>query len=213
MHSEFFNFIVTYGYLAVYIGSIFDGEVFILLASFFAHAGYFSIPKLFVVVLAGALTGDITWFLLGRYKGQQIIRRFPRFYKFAKDSSSFAWKKPILVSFATRFLYGFRHVVSFSLGLMSDVPFRKFLMANFIGAVLWASVVGSVSYFFADLIDRYLGRIHKYELGVLAIVVLALIAVNLIAKFVDEMVTKAVSPAEDNPPEALESAILDKHEH
>ena len=208
MHGELFNFIVSYGYPAVYVGSIFDGEVVILLASFFAHAGYLSIPKLFVVVFAGAMTGDITWFLLGRYKGQQIIKRFPRFYKFAKESSSFALQKPLLVSFAVRFLYGFKHTVAFSLGLMTDLPFKKFLLADLAGALVWVTAVGGTCYFFADLIERYIGRIRKYELGVLVVVILAVIIVNLIAKFVDEVVTKAVSPAEEDQLTDPESGIL-----
>ena len=75
----------------------------------------------------------------------------------------------LILSF--RFLYGIRTVTPFAIG-MSEVSHLRFTLLNIIGAGIWA--IASAGYYFGQAVETVMGDIKKYELQVMAaIVVLA----------------------------------------
>jgi membrane protein DedA with SNARE-associated domain len=57
----------TYGYLAVFLGSLFEGDALLLVASFLAYLGKLDLPLVMFAAFFGTWLSDIIWFLLGRY--------------------------------------------------------------------------------------------------------------------------------------------------
>ena len=73
---------------------------------------------------------------------------------------------PLILSF--RFLYGLRTVAPFVIG-MSPVSAGRFLLLNAIGALVWATAVGSGGYFFGHLLESALGKLKHYEFQIIGI--------------------------------------------
>ena len=51
---------------------------------------------------------------------------------------------------------------------MSDVPTRRYLMLNLIGAAVWAAAVAYLGYALGEAAEALLGQIHRYELAIFA---------------------------------------------
>jgi membrane protein DedA with SNARE-associated domain len=121
----------------LFIGSIFEGESVVLLGGLAAHENYLLFPLVVLFAALGAIVGDWGFFFLGRYKGQSFFKRFPSLLKMSQKPRELIEKRPRFLSFAMRFMYGFRHIVPASLGA-SNIPTRQFLFWNGLGAVSWA---------------------------------------------------------------------------
>ena len=74
------HWIAEYGYAAVFIGCLLEGETILILAGFAAHEGQLSLPlTIFIAFVAGTL-GDQIFYGLGRCAGRpcSIESRTPR---------------------------------------------------------------------------------------------------------------------------------------
>ncbi len=159
------GFVDTYGYLAVFVGAFLEGETIIALAGLAAYRDYLDFRWVVLVALFAGFLGDQFYFFLGRYRGQQILARFPDFeeraYRF--DTLLARWHAPLII--AIRFMYGFRIVGPIMLG-MGRVPAWKFVVYNFIGASIWAPLIAGIGYEFGDVVERVLGNMKRFEIHV-----------------------------------------------
>jgi membrane protein DedA with SNARE-associated domain len=164
----------TYGYIAVFIGAFLEGETILALAGLAAYRGYMDFWLVVLIAMIAGFLGDQFYFFLGRYKGAEILARFPaweaRAHRF--DTMLSRWHAPLIV--CIRFMYGFRILGPMLLG-MGRVAAWKFVVYNFIGAAIWAPLIAAVGYLFGGAIEAVLHDIKRYELwAAIAIVLLAL---------------------------------------
>ena len=165
------HLIETYGYLAVLLGTFFEGETILVLAGFAAHRGYLYLPWVILAAFAGTLCADQLMFYLGRRHSQALLARLPS-WKGRIDKAQMLLERfhtPLILSF--RFLYGLRTVTPFVIG-MSTVPAGKFMVFNCIGALVWAVIIGSGGYFFGSALEILIGDIKRYEYSILGSIVL-----------------------------------------
>jgi membrane protein DedA with SNARE-associated domain len=174
------SFIISYGYLTLFLGGIFEGETVLLLGGTAVYEGYliFGFALLFSVL--GASLGDLLWFIAGRFYGEKIINRFVWVKKATSGPIYFINQKPELLAFFMRFMYGFRNIIPFSLG-MSSIKTTRFILFNLFGAICWALFLLSAGYALGGTIDSLIGRIKKIEFSLVAII-LILISVFYWAK-------------------------------
>lgn len=191
MYEHFLSLIQSYGYIAVFIGSVFEGESIMLVSGVLAHEGYLSFSKMIGVAFLGAVVGDWGWFYLGRGYGVSLLNRFAFIKKMMSKPTDIIHKNPIKLSFFMRFMYGFRHVIPFSLG-MSKLPARIFFFWNALGAGLWAVVFGSAGYLLINIIETVLGNIRKYQIILIVGVILALGLINFILYLVKKYLYKHI---------------------
>ncbi|HET7728719.1 MAG TPA: DedA family protein [Usitatibacter sp.] len=153
----------TYGYWAVLIGAFLEGETILALAGLAAYRGYLDFYTVVVVALIAGFLGDQFYFFLGRYKGAQILARFPnmeaRAHRF--DALLARWHAPLIV--CIRFMYGFRILGPIMLG-MGRVPAWKFVVYNFIGAAIWAPLIAGLGYLFGSALEAVLSDLKRIEL-------------------------------------------------
>ena len=162
----------TYGYFAVFVGAFLEGETILALAGLAAYRGYLDFYAVVVIALFAGFLGDQFYFFLGRYRGTEILARFPawqaRAYKF--DAMLSRWHAPLIV--CIRFMYGFRILGPLMLG-MGRCPAWKFMVYNFIGAMIWAPLIAGLGYLFGSALEAVLHDLKRYELwaglGLLAI--------------------------------------------
>lgn len=154
--------ISTYGYLAVVLGTMVEGEVVLVIAGFLAHQGYMHIEGVMLCAFLGSLTGDQCFFLLGRNKGAEFLARRPKWQARTERIQARLHRHKRTVMLGFRFMYGLRCVVPFMLG-SSGFPLRMFIVYNAIGAAAWAVVVGFGGYFFGYALEAMFKDISKYE--------------------------------------------------
>jgi membrane protein DedA with SNARE-associated domain len=155
----------SYGYLAVFLGAFLEGETILAMAGLAAYRGYLDFYKVVMIAMAAGFLGDQVYFFLGRFKGKQVLERFPDMKRRAQrfDRMLSRWHAPLIV--ALRFMYGFRIVGPILLG-MGRVPAWKFMLYNFIGAAIWAPLIASIGYFFGGAVKAALGHLKRYELWI-----------------------------------------------
>lgn len=139
------DFLANYGYLALLVGTFFEGETIVVLGGLAAKFGHLSLPSVIAVSIVGTVLGDQLYFLVGRRYGKRIVRYKPQWAERADRFTALIdrWDVYLILSF--RFMYGLRSIASFAFG-MSSVPFGKFAVLNLVGAVVWATVMACFGY-------------------------------------------------------------------
>lgn len=69
------DLIAHYGYLAIVIGTFFEGETILIIAGALAHQGYLGLPEAIGAAFVGTLVGDQLYYYIGYRKGLDFIRR------------------------------------------------------------------------------------------------------------------------------------------
>ncbi|PVZ10404.1 MULTISPECIES: DedA family protein [unclassified Pseudomonas] len=160
------HFLQNFGYLALFLGTFFEGETILVLAGFLAFRGYMDINLVMVVAFLGSYAGDQLWYFLGRRHGRRLLARKPRWQTMGDRALEHIRKHPDLWVLSFRFVYGLRTVMPVAIGL-SGYPPRRYLILNGIGAIVWAIVLAQAAYHFGSVLEGVLGSVKKYELWVL----------------------------------------------
>jgi len=160
------EFLHNYGYLALFIGTFFEGETIVVLAGFLSFGGYLNLKIVMLVAFCGSFAGDQLWYYLGRSKGRQIIKKRPKWKVMCNKALKYLRKNPDLWVLTFRFVYGIRTVMPVAIGLSGYSPLRYFIL-NGIGAIVWSIVLSLASYYFGNVLIAVLGNIKKYELWIL----------------------------------------------
>jgi len=163
---SFEQLIMSYGYLAIFLGTFLEGETVLILAGFLAHRGYLEFPWVVICAFLGTFAGDQFYFFIGRLKGIGFIDSRPRWKsKTARVFRLFLKHQTILIV-GFRFVYGIRTVTPFILGASGIAPLR-FMALNFVGAALWAVAIGLLGYFVGQAAEHLVAEIKRYEFWVL----------------------------------------------
>lgn len=160
------NFLNDFGYLALFIGTFFEGETILVLAGFLAFRGYMDLNMVMVVAFCGSYAGDQLWYFMGRRHGRRILARKPRWQAMGDRALRLVRKHPDLWVLSFRFVYGLRTVMPVAIGL-SGYPPGRYLLLNGIGAAVWAIALAAAAYHFGSFMEGLLGNIKKYEMWVL----------------------------------------------
>ena len=157
------GFIESYGYVAVFVGAFLEGETILALAGLAAYRGYMDFWTVSLVAMLAGFLGDQFYFFLGRFKGQQILAKFPHAHERAHrfDAMLARWHAPLIVGI--RFMYGFRILGPIMLG-MGRVEAWKFVVYNLIGAAIWAPLIAGIGYLFGEMVESVLGNVKRFEM-------------------------------------------------
>jgi membrane protein DedA with SNARE-associated domain len=156
------HLISQYGYIALIIGTFFEGETILIAGGFAAHLGHLRLPWVMLAAFAGSLAGDQFYFYLGRLKGRAFLERRPRWKAKADRVTELVdrYRTPLMLGF--RFMPGFRTVTPFTIGL-TGVGKGRFLILNAIGGLFWAVTVSLIGYFFSFTAEAALAGTRKYH--------------------------------------------------
>lgn len=181
-----FEALVTdYGYLAVLVGTLLEGEAILIIAGFLAHRGYLELPVVIAVAFVGTLLGDQLYFYLGRIKGRSFIDSRPAWKAKTERVFRLMEKNQVLLILGFRFIYGIRTVASFTFGASGMSPLR-YLTLNTVGALIWAVSIGLLGYCFGQVVEVIIGDIKQYEQWILYGLVALAVIIWLIYKWRDK---------------------------
>jgi len=177
--------VVQYGYWAVAAALLLEnagvpvpGETILLLASFLAYSQHeLQLPWIIVVGTFAASIGDNLGFAIGYYGGRPLLARYQAFFRIqnetvARGENLFARFGAVTVLFA-RFVFGMRILAGPMAGVLR-MPWRRFLVFNFLGAALWVTVISGAGYLFGQHWGRLERDIGRFDITVLILALMAL---------------------------------------
>lgn len=180
------NAVVQYGYWAVggallleNAGIPVPGETILLLASFLAFSQHeLRLSLIITVATIAATLGDNLGFALGYWGGRPLLVRYQSIFRIRtstleRGEKLFARYGAATIFFA-RFVFGMRVIAGPMAGVLR-MPWRKFLIFNFLGAAVWVTVISTVGYLFGQHWDRLENDVKQFDI-VIGIVVLLVVA-------------------------------------
>lgn len=171
MHMSLEDFLQSWGYIAILIGTFLEGETIVIFAGIFASQGMMSLPLVFATALFGTFAGDQIYFTIGKHWGSKLLYRHPAIKR--KTRSVFRLLKKYETGFilSFRFLYGLRNVSPFVIG-MNGIGHPRFALLNFIAAFAWATIFAGGGYTLGVTLEAFIGKLH----GMILLVILGLVA-------------------------------------
>jgi membrane protein DedA with SNARE-associated domain len=152
LESGFAEFMKQWGYLAVFLGSLVEGETVIITASALAACGYMSIYKIFTVAFFTTVFADQILFFVGYKIGTNwLINKFPKLERAKNKVFSLLNKMDIFFIFAFRFIYGIRTISPVIIGSAKIKP-PRFMLFNILSGFVWAFVSCFLGYTIADVV-------------------------------------------------------------
>ncbi len=173
------HLIESYGYLALVVGTFLEGETILVLGGIAAKLGYLRLPWVIVSAFVGTLMSDQLFFFLGRWQGQTFLLKRPHWQSRTEKVHRILERHRIPIIIGFRFVYGFRTVTPFVIG-MSRVPAIEFVVFNIVGAAAWASAIAGLGYAFGKAMELLLGDIRHYEKWLLLSVIAAGVGIWLL---------------------------------
>lgn len=159
--------ISNYGYLTITVGTFLEGETVLILGGLAAHRGFLLLPLVVACAFLGAFCGNQLYFHIGRHKGASFLANRPVWQKKSEKIFAIAEKHQNLLILGFSFTYGLRTVTPFLLGV-AKISAVKFFLLSMIGTFAWASIVGSLGYFFGYALTSMFGNIKQYEPAIFA---------------------------------------------
>src|SRR2546423_12925923 len=191
MLDQFFHllrdFFHQYGYWTVGVALLLEnagvpvpGETTLLFASFLAYSeGKLHLPTIMLMGTVAATLGDNLGYLIGFYGGRPLLQRYQRLLRISpqrlgQGEQLFQRHGPPAIFFA-RFLFGMRIFAGPLAGVLR-MPWRRFLLFNFLGAATWVATVALLGYYFGSQWEKLLGIMKGADI---ALLVVALVVVAL----------------------------------
>jgi membrane protein DedA with SNARE-associated domain len=177
--------LAQYGYWALGVilllenmGIPVPGETILLLASFLAYShGELQLGWIIFVGTLAATIGDNLGYAIGFRGGRPLLEKYQRVFRIspqvlAKGDELFSRYGSVTVLFS-RFVFGMRIIAGPLAGVLR-MPWRKFFLFNFLGAVLWVSVISTVGYLFGRHWERFAHDLKIVDIAIISVAVLVI---------------------------------------
>jgi membrane protein DedA with SNARE-associated domain len=209
-------YLETYGYWVIALiillenaGVPLPGETTLILGGVLANQGTLSLPLVLLAAITGAIIGDNCGYFIGRRYGRGLILKFGKNFglspaKFAKAEEGFLKNSSWAVFFG-RFIVLLR-VLAGPLAGITQMPWPKFFLFNAMGAIAWASAIGTASYIFGQQVETFFK-----DLGIWALVIAVVLVIGFSATrtyFEERKLEREIKEAENKdesvaPPEKI----------
>jgi membrane-associated protein len=167
---------LVFGEAALFFGFVLPGETAVVYGGVLADAGRVSVVLVLAVVLVAAVVGDSIGFEVGRRLGPRLVRapvlrNHPDRIEQAQAYLRRRGGRAVVMGRFTAFL----RAVMPGLAGASRMEYRRFLVFNVMGGVIWGSACVLLGYFAAHSISTI-----THALGVISGVIVVVIAAGLI---------------------------------
>jgi membrane protein DedA with SNARE-associated domain len=174
------DFFSRYGYSAVFFGVMLEnaglpvpGETVLIFAGFLAYHGELRLVRAILTAIAGATIGDSLGYCLGRYGGTAFIEKHRQQLGFL--AREFDRSRTIYLQygqwavFTARFIVGLRMFSGILAGSFR-MRYLRFLAFDLTGAVIWATTIACVAFFFGSNWQRLVQVVKEFDWVVLGII-------------------------------------------
>jgi membrane protein DedA with SNARE-associated domain len=167
-----------YGYWAIFIGTLFEGETIYLLGAYAASLEWLKIEYVFLAGFTGTFISDQAVFLIARRYGPGLVVRYPIIYRRVQRLTPYLerWNTWFILGF--RFVYGIRNLAAVAVALTS-IPAMRFFWLNLIAALVWAIGFVAIGYLAGFAVREFVGDVKAWEHRIVGAVVLIIIVWSL----------------------------------
>ena len=149
---------------AAFAGLLVPGESLVLASGFFAHQRILQLDSVMAAAALGAVAGDNIGYLLGSRLGREwLLRKGSRFglrKRRLAQVEAFFLRQGAKAVFFGRFIGFARALVPFVAGA-SHMPYRKFVLYDALGAILWTVGFVTLGYVLGAswrVAEKWIGR-------------------------------------------------------
>ena len=153
--DDMLNNLSTYGYIVLFLYSLGGGFVALLGAGVLSFMGKMDLSLSIAIAFVANFIGDSLMFYMSRYHKREMMEYFKKHRRKLAFSHLLLKKHGSWIIVVKKFIYGLKTLVPLAIGL-TKYDFWKFSGYNAIGALIWAVVVGGLSFAFGGaLIEGY----------------------------------------------------------
>jgi len=178
------HLIETYGLVVVAVvishestGLPFPGETVLILAAIFSGTNHnLNIVAVVLTAAGGAIVGNMIGYVIGREFGYYLLLRYGSYLRITEGRIKLGeylflrhGSKIIIVG---RFVPVLRSIAGILAGA-NRMPWRDFLLANIVGALVWASFFGFAAYWLGTEVEQFAKPV---VIGIGVIVVILILA-------------------------------------
>jgi membrane protein DedA with SNARE-associated domain len=178
--------ISRFGYPALILGLLLEGETVLVLAAFMAHRGYMSLPLVIVIGCLVSFASDQFFFWMGRTRGSRFLEKRPAWKQHIEKATSLLGRNPNLLFLGVRFMYGLRTAMPFVMGMARFDP-KEFALLDFVGALLWALIFGLAGKLIGNVMGGIFEDVKEHELAIALGIVLVGICFWLYQRYRDRI--------------------------
>jgi membrane-associated protein len=183
LFEVFRNFFHHYGYWAVGLALLLEnagipvpGETILLFASFLAFStGQLHLPSIIVIATVACTLGDNLGYFIGSRGGRPLLERYSKLFRIGPEiiarGEELFKRRGALTVFIARFIFGMRIIAGPLAGVLR-MPWKRFLLFNFLGAVSWVTVISLVGYFFGSQWDRLMHIVKNANIAILVLILI-----------------------------------------
>ncbi|MGC2447220.1 MAG: DedA family protein [Candidatus Sulfotelmatobacter sp.] len=176
--------VVHYGYWAVGAALLLEntgvpvpGETILLLASFLAYSQHqLQLSRIILLAIIAATCGDNLGFIAGYYGGRRLLDRYQHVFRIRNETvrrgERLFERYGAATIFFARFLFGMRIIAGPMAGVLR-MPWRRFLVFNFLGATIWVTVVSGCGYMFGRHWEHVERNMKRFDLVAAFVLVIA----------------------------------------
>ncbi len=167
----FAGLLVAYGYIILFLWSILEGEIGLLLGGILCYSGDMNLYMAIFIAGLGGFAGDQIYFYIGRYNKGYIQR------KLHKQKRKFALAHLLLkkygwpIIFIQRYMYGLRTIIPMSIGL-TRYSGKKFAFINLFSAWAWAGITILPAYLYGKEILDLIAKAKEHWYIAIPIVII-----------------------------------------
>ena len=152
----------TYGYLAIFVLAVVEGEAALVGAAWLAHRGEMTYVQGLAAAFAGSwLTGEVLFYSTIYGRGW-VARKAEANPRVARVEGWVRRRGRVLVFFS-RFLWGFRPWIPPACALCGMRP-RTFSFFNFVGALFWVIFFSPICWYFGQSLQALMESPSKSDL-------------------------------------------------
>ncbi len=166
-----------YGYLLIFVITLFEGESVLLVAGILAHQGFLNIELSIASAFLGSVIGDQIFFQLAWQEGYDFVKKFRYVTAVLPRAKRLVDRHGTYIVLFARYLYGLRTALIVMCGLAKMSRF-KFTLLNIGAALIWAVSYGFLGYFFSEAVGSVAG------LGKIEILIAAAIAISALVYWI-----------------------------
>jgi membrane protein DedA with SNARE-associated domain len=164
------------------------GETVTLLAGYAAGSGQLQVLGVMGAAAGGAILGDNLGYWVGRRAGWGLLLRVGRLLGRTPEQMEALQERFLRHAGKSVLLGRFVAVLRVLAGPIAGavrMPYRRFLLFNMLGAVLWASTMVGLAWLGGRWIpfDQMVKGVVEFGLGALVLLVIVLVVPKLVARF------------------------------
>jgi membrane protein DedA with SNARE-associated domain len=154
--------LLSYRYVFVFFGSIFEGDATLLGAAFLAHRHVVSLAA----VIATAIIASTAWnelvFYFSRKGGRGFLEKRVAQHPSYERVQRWVRRRSIVLLLFSRYLFGLRLAIPVACGA-TGMCASTFTVVNAAGAVMWAVPVGLIGFFLGTAVEQLWHGVREWE--------------------------------------------------